>query len=205
MRSYCYPGRMPKVVDHEERRWEIVYALWLVIAEHGIEGVSLRHVAAAADVSMGRIQHYFGTKEALVLAGCTALVQSAHGGYQETAGAAPRERLLHVVSQQIPRDDAGRMGVSVWYAYVAKSINHSAVRQVLAEARRGAEEECARLIQTERGSGAGRAAGDDVDQAALEQARRLLALADGLTLRVLVRDLEPAEAVAMIESEVGRI
>ena len=205
MRSYCYPGHMPKVVDHEERRWEIVYALWLVIAEHGIEGVSLRHVAAAAGVSMGRIQHYFGTKEALVLAGCTALVQSAHGGYQETAGAAPRERLLHVVSQQIPRDDVGRAGVSVWYAYVAKSINHSAVRQVLAEARRGAEEECARLIQAERGSGAGRAAGGNVDQAALEQARRLLALADGLTLRVLVRDLEPAEAVAMLESEVGRI
>jgi AcrR family transcriptional regulator len=197
---------MPKVVDHEERRWEIVYALWLVIAEHGIEGVSLRHVAAAADVSMGRIQHYFGTKEALVLAGCTALVQSAHGGYQETAEAAPRERLLHVVSQQIPRDDAGRVGVSVWYAYVAKSINHSAVRQVLAEARRGAEEECVRLIQADRGERASRAAGGDGDDPeALEQARRLLALADGLTLRVLVRDLEPAEAVAMLESEVGRI
>jgi TetR/AcrR family transcriptional repressor of bet genes len=205
---------MPKVVDHEERRWEIVYALWLVIAEQGIEGVSLRHVAAAADVSMGRIQHYFGTKEALVLAGCTALVQSAHGGYQETAEAAPRERLLHVVSQQIPRDDAGRVGVSVWYAYVAKSINDCAVRQVLAEARRGAEEECVRLIQADRAGraeggdpadGARRAAGDDTDQPALERARRLLALADGLTLRVLVRDLEPAEAVAMLESEVGRI
>jgi AcrR family transcriptional regulator len=197
---------MPKVVDHEERRWEIVYALWLVIAEHGIEGVSLRHVAAAADVSMGRIQHYFGTKEALVLAGCTALVQSAHGGYQETAEAAPRERLLHVVSQQIPRDDAGRMGVSVWYAYVAKSINHSAVRQVLAEARRGAEEECVRLIQADRdGLADDTGLADGADQAALEQARRLLALADGLTLRVLVRDLEPAEAVAMLESEVGRI
>lgn len=56
-----------------------------------------------------------------------------------------------------------------------------------------------RLIQADRGSLA-----DDTDQAALEQARRLLALADGLTLRVLVRDLEPAEAVAMLESEVGR-
>jgi TetR/AcrR family transcriptional repressor of bet genes len=196
---------MPKIVDHEQRRTEIVYALWLVIAEHGIEGVSLRHVAAAAGVSMGRIQHYFGTKDALVLAGCTALVGSAYDDYLETADADPRARLRHVVSQQIPRDDAGRIGVSVWYAYVAKSINHSAVRQVLAEARRGAEEECVRLIQAERGSGAGRAAGDDVDQAALEQARRLLALADGLTLRVLVRDLEPAEAVAMLESEVGRI
>jgi hypothetical protein len=121
-----------------------------------------------------------------------------------------------VVSQQIPRDDAGRVGVSIWYAYVAKSINHAAVRQVLAEARRGAEDECARLIRADGGAGdggspdggatgsgsAGGAAGDD---AALTQARRLLALADGLTLRVLVRDLEPAEAVSMLEAEVGRV
>lgn len=198
---------MPRIVDHEERRAEIVLALWLVIAEHGIEGVSLRQVAAAAGVSMGRIQHYFGTKEALVLAGCNALVDNAYAGYQETADATPRDRLLHVVSQQIPENDAGRIGVSVWYAYVAKSINHPAVRQVLAEARRGAEDECARLIRAGR---ADRGAGDEADggagdPAALEQARRLLALADGLTLRVLVRDLEPAEALATLQAEVDHV
>ena len=199
MQLYCYAVRMPRVVDHAERRQQIVFALWLLIAQQGIEGVSLRHVAAEAGVSMGRIQHYFGTKEALVLAGCTALVDSAYGGYQETAEAPPRARLLHVVSQQIPRDDAGRIGVSVWYAYVAKSINDDAVRQVLAEARRGAEEECVRLIRAARGAGV-----DAGGPAALDQARRLLALADGLTLRVLVGDLEAAEAVAMLEAEVDR-
>ncbi|MCP2262900.1 TetR/AcrR family transcriptional regulator [Promicromonospora thailandica] len=190
---------MPRIVDHAERRTQIVHALWLVIAQQGIEGVSLRHVAAAAGVSTGRIQHYFGTKEALVLAGCTALVDSAYGGYLETEQAPPRERLLHVVSQQIPRDDAGRAGVSVWYAYVARSINDDAVRQVLAEARRGAEDECARLI---RAAGAGSAPPGTAGDPALVQARRLLALADGLTLRVLVGDLDPAEATAMLADEV---
>lgn len=195
MRSYCYSGRMPRVVDHEERRREIVFALWLVISEHGIEGVSLRQVAAAAGVSMGRIQHYFGTKDALVLAGCTALVDSAYAGYVETADAPPRDRLLRVVTQQIPRDAGSRIGVSVWYAYVAKSINHPAVRQVLAEARRDSEDECARLLRADREVGV---------EAALTQARRLLALADGLTLRVLVADLEPADAVALLEHELDR-
>ncbi|WP_369371565.1 TetR family transcriptional regulator C-terminal domain-containing protein [Promicromonospora sp. Populi] len=205
---------MPKIVDHEARRAEIVFALWLVIAEHGIEGVSLRHVAAAAGVSMGRIQHYFGTKDALVLAGCTALIDTAYDDYLEkTADADPRARLLHVVSQQIPQDDAGRIGVSVWYAYVAKSINHTAVRQVLAEARRGAEDECARLVRAVRGGGdvahggdaTGGGATDGSDDAALELARRLLALADGLTLRVLVGDLEPAEALATLGADVDRV
>ena len=183
---------MPKIVDHAQRRTEIVHALWLVIAEHGIEGVSLRQVATEAGVSMGRIQHYFGTKEALVLAGCAALVGAADAHYSETAQDAPRDRLLRIVSQQIPRDDGGRIGVSVWYAYVAKSINHAAVRQVLAEARRGAEGECVRLIRADRRVDA---------EVALVQARRLLALADGLTLRVLVGDLESAEAIASLDAE----
>lgn len=183
---------MPRIVDHAERRTQIVMALWAVIAERGIEGVSLRTVAAAAGVSMGRIQHYFGTKEALVLAGCTALIDTAYEGYLGTAQAPARERLLHVVSQQIPRDAGQRAAVSVWYAYVARSINDEAVRQVLAEARRGAEDECARLVRD--------ASGADGD-VALRRARGLLALADGLTLRVLVGDLEAPEAVAMLEAE----
>src|SRR5690606_5279156 len=94
---------MPRIVDHAERRAQIVMALWMVIAERGIEGVSLRTVAAAADVSMGRIQHYFGTKEALVLAGCTALIDSAYEGYLGTTDDPPRERLLHVYSKHNTR------------------------------------------------------------------------------------------------------
>jgi AcrR family transcriptional regulator len=184
---------MPKVVDHEERRSETIRALWLVIAENGIEGVSLRHVAARAGVSMGRIQHYFGTKEALVVAGCDMLINGAYTAYQETAGASPQDRLLHILSRQIPRTEPGRIGVSVWYAYVAKSINHLGIRRLLAEARRGAETECARLLQAAHGAG---------DNKSLQQARRLLALADGLTLRVLVGDLEAAEAVATLQAEV---
>ena len=48
---------MPKVVDHEQRRSEITMALWLVIYEEGIDGVSFRAVARAAGVSVGRVQH----------------------------------------------------------------------------------------------------------------------------------------------------
>ena len=58
---------MVKQVDHAARRRAIADALWRVVAREGFEGVSLRHVAAEAGVSMGMVQHYFHTKEQMLL------------------------------------------------------------------------------------------------------------------------------------------
>src|SRR5690606_1349181 len=37
-----------------------------LFAEHGVKGVSMRQLTAAADVNLAAINYYFGTKEALV-------------------------------------------------------------------------------------------------------------------------------------------
>lgn len=52
-----------QAVDHDARRRLIAEALWRVASRHGLDAVSLRHVAAEAGVSMGLVQHYFTTKE----------------------------------------------------------------------------------------------------------------------------------------------
>ncbi|TQL67673.1 TetR family transcriptional regulator [Nocardioides albertanoniae] len=182
---------MPRVVDHEQRRFEIVAGLWQLVATRGIEGVSLRTVAAGAGVSMGRVQHYFGTKDALVVAGIELLVASAVVDYDATAGKSPRERLLHLLLQQIPATEPGRIGVTVWYAYIAKAMTHAEVRRILAEAIRNGVEECTRHVQE---------AEDLREPEARVRARELLALSDGLTQRVLIGDLSAAEAEAMIRA-----
>ncbi|MBM7785049.1 TetR/AcrR family transcriptional regulator [Tenggerimyces flavus] len=187
---------MPKIVDHEQRHEEIVRALWQVIAEHGIEGVSLRVVAQAAGVSIGRIQHYFASREALVLAGLTRLIDQAVGAYQGTSDAPPRDRLFHVLSQQVPRTEPGRMGVAVWYAYLATAITDTRIRQILAEALRVGETECAAHVRAMREVGAAEA---------LAVSRRLLALSDGLTLRVLAGGLDADEAIAVLHAEVDAL
>ncbi|GGR54566.1 AcrR family transcriptional regulator [Nocardioides luteus] len=187
---------MPRAVDHEQRRFEIVAGLWQIVAEQGIEGISLRSVAARSEVSMGRVQHYFGTKDALVVAGIDLLVKRAVIEYETTAGRPPDERLLHLLLQQIPATEAGRMGVTVWYAYVAKAMTHTAVREILAEATRVGVEECTRHIQEADGL---------PKAAARERAIELLALSDGLTLRVLVGDITAAEAEASIRDHRARL
>lgn len=50
---------MPKIVDHDARRREIVDALWRVVQRDGIAAVSVRSIAAEAGVSKASISHYF--------------------------------------------------------------------------------------------------------------------------------------------------
>lgn len=187
---------MPRAVDHEQRRFEIVAGLWQIVAEQGIEGVSLRTVAARAEVSMGRVQHYFGTKDALVIAGIDLLVKQAVIEYEATEGHPPGDRLLHILLQQIPATEAGRIGVTVWYAYVAKAMTHTAVREILAEATRVGVAECTRHIQESDGLG---------EVEARARAIELLSLSDGLTLRVLIGDITAGEAESSIRAYRSRL
>ncbi|KAA5829220.1 TetR family transcriptional regulator C-terminal domain-containing protein [Saccharopolyspora hirsuta] len=58
---------MPKQVDHEARRTQIAEALLRLASCGGLEAVSLRDVAAEAGISMGAVQHYFKSKEQMLL------------------------------------------------------------------------------------------------------------------------------------------
>lgn len=57
---------MPKQVDHEARRAAISDAVVRLLAQEGLEAVSLRNVAAEAGVSTGQVQHYFPSREAMM-------------------------------------------------------------------------------------------------------------------------------------------
>lgn len=52
-----------------ERKQRIARAVIGVIAEHGIEGLTHRRVAAAADVPLGSTTYYFATLDDLLIAG----------------------------------------------------------------------------------------------------------------------------------------
>ncbi|PJJ44710.1 TetR family transcriptional regulator [Glutamicibacter mysorens] len=59
---------MPKIVDHDQRRREIVEVTWRFIAREGIEKLNLRDLAAAAGYSNGAFKPYFPTRDALLAA-----------------------------------------------------------------------------------------------------------------------------------------
>lgn len=57
---------MPKIVDHEKRRLELVEATWRIIARRGIEGATMREIATEAGFANGALKPYFPTKDDLL-------------------------------------------------------------------------------------------------------------------------------------------
>ncbi|RGD57727.1 TetR family transcriptional regulator [Kitasatospora xanthocidica] len=53
---------MPKQVDHRERRETIARALWRVVERRGATHLTMREVAQEAGISLGQLQHYFGSR-----------------------------------------------------------------------------------------------------------------------------------------------
>lgn len=59
---------MPKQVDHEQRRIDIVEATWRIIARGGFAAATMREIAAEAGFANGGLKHYFASKDELLVA-----------------------------------------------------------------------------------------------------------------------------------------
>jgi AcrR family transcriptional regulator len=197
-------GRVPRLVDHDERRREITQAVWALLAAHGVDAVTFRTVAAQARVSVGRIQHYFAGRDQLVRHGCRAMVDAAAQAFGPEASGAraadPVETLRRLVVHSVATDEAFRIGASVWFAYLALSVGDPEIARIMAEAKQGEEDLAAHLIEAAQAAGRIR---PDVD--ARGTARRLLAAADGLAARVLLGGLPAEAALDVLEQDVAAL
>jgi len=59
---------MPKTVDHDQRRIEIVEATWRIIARGGFSAATMREIASEAGFANGALKPYFATKDDLLAA-----------------------------------------------------------------------------------------------------------------------------------------
>ncbi|MGR4009277.1 TetR/AcrR family transcriptional regulator [Leucobacter sp. 1207-22] len=57
---------MPKIVDHDKRREEIIEVASQLIVEGGIEAATMREIATRAGFANGALKHYFSGKDAII-------------------------------------------------------------------------------------------------------------------------------------------
>ncbi|MGA4843603.1 TetR/AcrR family transcriptional regulator [Streptomyces sp. G45] len=196
---------MPRQVDYDERRRRIADAVCALIAASGMEAVSLRDVAARARVSMGAVQRCFRTKDEMLLFAVEHVADrvGARAKARVAAEAEPRsasallERTLCAIALPDPED---RTDAQVWLAFVAHAAVSAPLAAVLRETYTQLHDLLVWLI------GYGQDTGEfHADADAADEARALLALADGLTAHVVVGHHTPDAAHALLRRHAARL
>lgn len=185
---------MPKQVDHDERRRQIGDAVCRLIAARGLDAVSLRHVAAEAGVSMGRVQHYFATKDEMLMFAFELISERVAGRLGAVASDDPAKQLRAILLELLPLSAAARAEAPVLAAFLAQAVVEPRLGEPL---RQGGGE----MVTWLAGMITAVRPGGDPERDALA----LLAFADGLMLQVLIGQVSPEAAEDLVDHQLGRV
>lgn len=125
----CYHRAVPKLVDHDQRRAELSAAAIRVMQRDGLDGVTVRGVAAEAGWSTGSLRHYFADQRELqerVVAVATDRLRDLvlPRVRRPRPGLPVIELVAQVVEELLPLDDQRREEYAVWVAIVEWERRH---------------------------------------------------------------------------------
>lgn len=184
------------------RREALVLAAVSLVAEGGIGAATVRAVADRAGVTAGLIRHYFGSREALLLAAyrhvMDGMAQSAEAAVQALPRA-PLPRLAAFVAASLRPPVVDPAAVGVWAGFIHMVQRDPAVRDTHRATYLGFRDRLEALI-----AALPREAAPDRDRA---DAIACNAVIDGLWLEasVLPETFRPGEIEAIGLASVGRI
>lgn len=189
---------MPKIVDHDARRQEIVAAMWRVVLRDGFGAVSVRSVAAEAHMSKTMIGHYFAKQSDVLALAVEQTIDSVTDQIDATElDTVTPEAARKIVLTMIPTTRRRRQEASVWLALLAESGRDPELRPVLTHLNDSVLDGATRLLEGMRSAGLLSA-----DRDLNLEARRLHALIDGLSLQSLTDpDSTPPKVVRAVVAE----
>ncbi len=201
---------MPKLVDHDQRRAELVRAVWEVISRDGIEGATVRKVAEEAGISTGGLRHYFDNQRGLLHFAAQAVASSVSARITEhlrgNLPGADRAQLL--LEEFLPLDAGRRVEVDVWMACLARSRANDSMDELRKTSWVGERHICRLAVAYRCGIQPPEDIGDELGDPHLEQrAMRLHVFMDGLTLQaaMYLPELPVEEVRETLRNELDRI
>ncbi|MFE6222414.1 TetR/AcrR family transcriptional regulator [Streptomyces sp. NPDC057854] len=176
---------MPRTADHEQRRRQIADAVSRLITEQGLDAVTVARTAATAGISVGLVQHYFRTKDEMLLHTFRAVSARIRARVDEriregTAHQQPLARVMAaVMTEYIPLDEARRAEYRVARAFAGRALDAPALAEVDTESARRLREDISLAVHNGKEC-------EEVDRQLDPQAAavRLAAVMEGLALQV---------------------
>jgi AcrR family transcriptional regulator len=196
---------VPKQVDHRERRGRIAEALWTVAERDGLAAATVRQVAAEAGVSVGMVQHYFATKDEMLLFALQWVGEEFRGRITARVGALPEPRdpyevIRIVLVERMPLDPRRRIYVLALVAWLGRAVENPELARYMLEGTRELRDRLADLLRTAQAAGRVAARIDP-----LRTADGLLAFADGLSSHLLQNLHTPQEAEDVLREYLARL
>jgi AcrR family transcriptional regulator len=122
---------MPKIVDWDARRDEILSATWRVIARDGIAAATIRAIAREANCSPGILAHYFDDKADIL---GSALVMShrrvAARMDARAAGLTGLDALRAVMLEALPLDAQRDLEAQIEISFWGRALGNPALRKL---------------------------------------------------------------------------
>jgi AcrR family transcriptional regulator len=183
------------------RKAAVTEAVLRIVAERGLDQVSVREVASAAGVSIGTVQHYFPTKDEMLTAAFAEVVRRVRLRLDSVElGDDVRRNLSIVLREFLPLDARRAEEARIMLAFAARA----ATSPDLAGVQRGVLDE----IHEALSEGFARAANGRADAAEIERAAHIaIAAADGLALHAVSapRWISRSELAAALELLLDRL
>lgn len=191
---------MPKEVDHDERREELLEAVWRVIARDGMDRATIRTIAAETGWSSGVLAHYFADKDDILGSALRLAYDRIRARWDaKLDGLAGVEALYELVLDNLPLDDERELETKFLMNYWSRELRGGV----------GVPRRSPLLIDllTTLARDAQEAGEIRRDEAPEDIAERLLGLIDGFSLHALLdpQRLTRERQVALIRREFQRL
>lgn len=166
---------MPKVVDVDQRRVELADAAARVIARSGIDGASLREVAAEAGWTTGALVHYFANKQELLAFTLQTSLDRRRSRLADRVSLTLAQALHATLRSALPTTAETTLHWIVTLAFAAQASADADLAVIQREAYLEFRDTVSALVAGEFGP----------RDAAEHEAERLIALVDGIALQAL--------------------
>lgn len=187
---------------HAMRRRQVADAVERLIAEHGLDAVTVARTATEAGVSVGLVQHYFASKDDLLRYAYTqvterTMTRALRRAQELDAHRSSIRRALHEsLAERLPLDDARRAEWRVAFAFAARAVDRPDLAAVRNETEAAIRTQLAQAITNGKECGEVPASTN-----AAAAATGLLALVEGLGLHTY---LDPTLPVRVALGELDR-
>ncbi|GII51792.1 TetR family transcriptional regulator [Planotetraspora thailandica] len=173
---------MPKIVNHEERRDEVVEATRRIILRDGLEAATTRAIAKEAGYSNGVLTHYFADKDDILV----SALEASHRRIAERlarrlSGRSGVDALREVLIDNVPLDDERAAETGLEIGFWGRSLTSPGLLEVQRREAADLRYLVGSLLRAAAEAGQIRT-DEDLD----DVAERLLALVDGLSVHRLL-------------------